>query len=44
MRIPKEQGYMFSSSILTVGMVMLIGLLAVTVILWGFGGAPTFQP
>jgi len=42
MRIPKEQGYMFSSSILTVGMVMLVGLLAVSVILWGFGGAAAF--
>jgi len=42
MRIPKEQGYMFSSSILTVGMVMLVGVLAVSVVLWGFGGASAF--
>jgi hypothetical protein len=39
MRVPKEQGYMFSSSILTVGMVMLVGLMAVTIILWSSGGA-----
>jgi hypothetical protein len=42
MRIPKEQGHMLSSSILTVGMVMLVGLLAITVILWSSGGAPAF--
>ena len=39
MRVPKEQGYMFSSSILTVGMVMLVGLMAVTIMLWSSGGA-----
>ena len=39
MRVPKEQGHMFSSSILTVGMVMLVGLMAVTIILWSSGGA-----
>jgi hypothetical protein len=44
MGIPKEQGYMFSSSILTVGMVMLVGLLSVTVILWGFGGGSILSP
>lgn len=33
---------MFSSSILTVGMVMLVGLMAVSVILWGFGGTSVF--
>ncbi len=42
MRIPKDQGYMFSSSILTVGMVMLVALLTITVMLWGFGIAPAF--
>ena len=39
MRVPKEQGYLFSSSILTVGMVMLVGLMAVTIVLWSSGGA-----
>ena len=44
MRIPKEQGHMFSSSILTVGMVMLVAMMVITVILWGFGGASSFFP
>ncbi len=43
MGIPKEQGHMFSSAILTVGLVMLVGLLSITVILWGFGGASAFH-
>lgn len=42
MEIPKEQGFMFATAVLTVGMVTLVGLLAVTVILWGFGIAPAF--
>ena len=42
MKITKEQGFLFSSAVLTVGMVTLVGMLAVTVILWGSGLGPVF--
>ncbi|SFX30625.1 Yip1 family protein [Marinospirillum alkaliphilum] len=42
MDIPEEQGFMFSTSILTVGLVVLVGMLAVTVLLWGFGLGPAY--
>ena len=42
MNIPKEQGFVFSTSILTVGLVMLVGMLAVTAVLWGTVFGPTF--
>jgi hypothetical protein len=42
MDIPPERGYLFASSILAVAMVLFVGLLAVTVLFWGFGIAPVF--
>jgi hypothetical protein len=42
MDIPQEQGFVFSSAILTVGLVMLMGLMVTTVLFWGFGFGPTF--
>lgn len=35
MKIPEERGFMFCVSILTVGLVLLVGLRAATVFLWG---------
>ena len=34
MKIPKDRGFFFASSILTVGLVVLVGMLAVTAALW----------
>jgi len=34
MQIPEERAFMFSSSVLTVGLCVLVGLIATTVILW----------
>jgi hypothetical protein len=42
MRTPREQGFLFSSAILAVGMVALIGRLASTVMLWSVGIQPEF--
>lgn len=42
MDISQEQGFVFSSAILTVGLVMLMGLMVTTVLFWGFGFGPTF--
>lgn len=43
MQIPPERGYLFSTSILAVGLVTLVGLLAVTAGLWGIGIGPQFN-
>ncbi|RMF12944.1 MAG: DUF1282 domain-containing protein, partial [Gammaproteobacteria bacterium] len=42
MNIPEERGFMFASSVLTVGLVMLVGLLAITVIIWSVGFGPVY--
>lgn len=42
MGINKEKGFLFASSILTVCMVSLVGMLAITIIFWGSGIAPIF--
>ena len=42
MEIPKERGFMFSSAVLGFGLVGLVGMLVVTVILWGNGLEPVF--
>ena len=42
MDINKEKGFLFASAILALGLVSLVGLLAVTVSLWGFGLGPSF--
>lgn len=42
MSIPKERGFLFASAVLAVGLVMLVGVLAATVILWGAGIGPVF--
>ncbi|WP_421863470.1 Yip1 family protein [Motiliproteus sp.] len=40
MKIPKDRGFFFSSSILTVGLVVLVGMLAVTAALWSTALTP----
>jgi len=42
MDISKDRGFLFSSAILTVGLIALVGLLAVTVSMWSFGLGPGF--
>jgi hypothetical protein len=42
MKIPPERGFMFASSVLTVGLVMLVALLAVTVVIWSIGIGPVY--
>ncbi|HEX9628322.1 MAG TPA: Yip1 family protein [Acidiferrobacterales bacterium] len=43
MGVSQERGFLFSSAVLAVGLVMLVGILAATVILWDVGGlAPRF--
>jgi hypothetical protein len=42
MNIPEERGFLFSSAILAIAMVILICLMVGSVILWDFGAAPAF--
>lgn len=42
MDIPEERGFLFSSAILAIAMVILICLMVGSVILWDFGAAPAF--
>lgn len=42
MNISEEKGFLFASSVLTVCMVSMVGMLAVTVIFWGSGLMPVF--
>lgn len=42
MNIPKEEGFVFASSILAVGLVVLVAIMAITVILWGIGIGPVY--
>ncbi len=42
MGINQEKSFLFASSILTVCMVSLVGMLAITIIFWGSGLSPVF--
>ncbi|SFR74791.1 Protein of unknown function [Marinobacter daqiaonensis] len=42
MKIPEERGFMFASSVLTVGLVMFVALLAITVVIWSMGVGPVY--
>jgi len=42
MGISRERGFLFASAVLAVGLVMLVGLLVSTVILWDLGIGPMF--
>ena len=42
MEISTERGFLFSSAILTVGLIALVGLIGVTVSMWSFGLGPGF--
>jgi hypothetical protein len=42
MNIPEERGFLFSSAVLAIALVILICLMAGSVILWDFGAAPAF--
>jgi hypothetical protein len=43
MEIPPEKGFLFSSAVLAVGLVALVGLLVSTVVLWSYGLGPAFM-
>lgn len=42
MNIPEDRGFMFATSVLTVGLVMLVGLFAISVVVWSVGLGPVY--
>ena len=42
MAIPPERGFLFSSAVMAFGLVALVALLAISVLLWSSGFAPSF--
>ena len=42
MNIPQDEGFLFSSSVLAVGLVVLVAIMAFTVIVWGLGVGPVY--
>lgn len=42
MKIPADKGFMFASAVLTVGLVMFVALLAISVVIWSMGIGPVY--
>src|SRR5690606_1156598 len=42
MDIHKDEGFLFASSVLAVGLVVLVAIIAMSVILWGVGIGPVY--
>lgn len=42
MNIPADEGFLFSSSVLAVGLVVLVAIIAASVIMWGMGVGPIY--
>jgi hypothetical protein len=42
MKIPEDEGFIYSSSILTIGLVMFVSIMAITVLIWSFGFGPAY--
>lgn len=42
MNIPSDEGFLFSSSVLAVGLVVLVAIIALSVIMWGMGVGPIY--
>ncbi len=42
MKVPEEQGFLYASSILGVGLVILVAILATTVVFWNMGLGPVY--
>lgn len=43
MKIPEDEGFIYSSSILTIGLVMFVSIMAITVLIWSFGFGPAYS-
>jgi len=43
MNIPEERGFIYASSLVTCGLVLLVGIMASSVILWSYGFGPSYM-
>ncbi|GAA4872175.1 Yip1 family protein [Ferrimonas pelagia] len=43
MNIPEERGFIYASSLVTCGLVLLVGIMASSVILWSYGFGPAYM-
>ncbi|WP_394229380.1 Yip1 family protein [Shewanella colwelliana] len=43
MNIPEEKGFIYASSVVTAGLVLLVALMASSIILWSMGFGPMYQ-
>ncbi|MBL4830437.1 MAG: YIP1 family protein [Aliivibrio sp.] len=43
MNIPEDKGFMYASSVVTAGLVLLVSLMATSIILWSHGFGPVIQ-
>jgi len=43
MSIPKDEGFLFSSSVLAVGLVTLVAIIALSVVIWSAGLGPVYR-
>ena len=44
MNIPEEKGFIYSSSVVTCGLVLLVSIMAASAILWSMGFGPEYVP
>ncbi len=42
MKIPEDRGFMFATAVLTVGLIMFVALLAISVVIWSMGVGPIY--
>ncbi|HEA53479.1 hypothetical protein LCGC14_0894190 [marine sediment metagenome] len=42
MKIPEDRGFMFATAVLTVGLIMFVALLAISVVIWSMGIGPEY--
>lgn len=42
MKIPEDRGFMFATAVLTVGLIMFVALLAISVVIWSVGIGPVY--
>lgn len=42
MNIPKDQGFMYASSVITVALVLAVSVMIATVVIWGMGIGPVY--
>ena len=42
MNIPQERGFLFSSAILAISLVVLVAIMVVSILAWDYGAAPAF--